>query len=185
MSTSSPSTRPPTPPADSAPPVAAPPPDFKDEPSQTPAPATPPNQPSLAPAPAPTASASPPPSGPSTPPADPTPAKWRYRMESGRGMSLLVGDIGVKANALPSPGRTVAGNNRPAAAKAECWIGGFELYAQQPGVYRVEFLDQTFELQLTGQFTKVIFEHSTQPAQPEFIRRRRSRLRFLLPRAGV
>ncbi|MCB0173054.1 MAG: hypothetical protein KDJ97_21180, partial [Anaerolineae bacterium] len=168
VSTSSPSTRPPTPPADSAPPVAAPPPDFKDEPSQTPAPAAPASQPSLAPAPASTASASPPPSGPSTPPADPTPAKWRYRMESGRGMSLLVGDIGVKGERITITRPDGRREQLTSGSKAEYGIGGFELYAQQPGVYRVEFLDQTFELQLTGQFTKVIFEYSTQPAQPEF-----------------
>lgn len=89
-------------------------------------------------------------------------------MESGRGMSLLVGDIGVKGERITITRPDGRREQLTSGSKAEYGIGGFELYAQQPGVYRVEFLDQTFELQLTGQFTKVIFEHSTQPAQPEF-----------------
>ena len=42
-------------------------------------------------------------------------------------------------------------------SKAEHGKGGFEIYAQEPGTYKVSFLDQTFEVSMKGQFTKVIF----------------------------
>jgi hypothetical protein len=40
-------------------------------------------------------------------------------------------------------------------------VGGFETYAQTPGDYTLTFLDQRFELPLTGQFTKVVFNKVT------------------------
>jgi hypothetical protein len=42
-------------------------------------------------------------------------------------------------------------------SKPEYGVGGFEIYAHEPGTYIVEFLDQHFEISISGQFTKVIF----------------------------
>ena len=88
---------------------------------------------------------------------EPPPSEWTYTLTTGSGLGLLVGDIGLA-------GKTVA-VTRPggwqdlvtSGSKAEHGPGGFETYAQSPGTYVVEFLDQRFELELTGQFTKVIF----------------------------
>lgn len=157
------------PPATGAAPLvaAAPSSAFKDEPSKMPAPATPSSQPSQASPPAPVAPASSPPSVPS-PLASSPPAKWHYRMETGPGMGLLVGDIGIKGERIAVTRPDGRREQITSGSKPEYGLGGFELYGQQPGLYRVQFLDQTFELQLTGQFTRVIFERSKSPAQPEF-----------------
>jgi hypothetical protein len=93
-----------------------------------------------------------------TPPPPPPEPKWIYRLEVGQGMGLLVGDIGVANQqiTITKPDDRV---ERPmSGSKAEYGRGGFETYAQIPGTYRVQFLDQSFNLQLTGQFTRVTFE---------------------------
>ena len=83
-------------------------------------------------------------------------------------MGLLVGDIGIKGERIAVTRPDGRREQLTSGSKPEYGLGGFEFYAQQPGSYRVAFLDQSFELQLTGQFTKVIFERRTPPAQPEF-----------------
>ena len=83
-------------------------------------------------------------------------------------MGLLVGDIGIRGERITVTRPDGRREQLTSGSKLEYGLGGFELYAQQPGRYLIEFLDQTFELQLTGQFTKVIFERSMSPAQPEF-----------------
>jgi hypothetical protein len=78
-------------------------------------------------------------------------------------LGLLVGDIGIA-------GKTVI-VTRPggwqdlvtSGSKAEHGAGGFETYAQAPGTYIVEFLDQRFELELSGQYTKVVFQPVANP----------------------
>jgi hypothetical protein len=43
-------------------------------------------------------------------------------------------------------------------SKSEFGSGGFEIYAQEPGEYIVEFLDQRFVIPLDGEtFTRVNF----------------------------
>ena len=88
---------------------------------------------------------------------EPPPSQWTYTLTTGSGLGLLVGDIGLA-------GQTVI-VTRPggwqdlvtSGSKPEHGPGGFETYAQAPGTYVVEFLDQRFELELTGHFTKVVF----------------------------
>jgi hypothetical protein len=92
-------------------------------------------------------------------PVEPNPmvSEWEIKIERGVGLALLVGDIGVAHEAvtitLPS-GRVERVNS---GSKPEHGKGGFEIYAHEPGTYKVAFLDQTFEVLMGGQFTKVIF----------------------------
>ncbi|MCB0192818.1 MAG: hypothetical protein KDJ65_12815 [Anaerolineae bacterium] len=95
---------------------------------------------------------------PVTTPAEPKQTGWHYRMEIGRGLGLLVGDMGVKGETVIIIRPDGRQERLTSGSKPEYGPGGFELYAQQPGTYRVQFLDQSFALQLNGQFTKVIFE---------------------------
>ncbi|MCB0212643.1 MAG: hypothetical protein KDJ52_25085, partial [Anaerolineae bacterium] len=144
-------------------PVAAPAPSG---PALAPAPSSPAtDRPATLPAPAeakPTPStpvAAPAPETPATPkPAQPPQTAWHYRMERGQGLGLLVGDIGVKGETVTVTRPDGRQERLTSGSKPEHGRGGFELYAQQPGTYRVQFLDQSFDLQLNGQFTKVIFE---------------------------
>lgn len=120
------------------------------------------------PAPAPPAEAPPQPSPapqPETTPApEPAPSsKWVYTLHSGPGMGLLVGDIGV-----PNEEITIYKPNNQvqrviSGSKAEYGPGGFETYAQVPGTYSLEFLGERFDLELSGQFTRVVFDKVTGP----------------------
>jgi hypothetical protein len=82
---------------------------------------------------------------------------WQVKIERGRGLPLLVGDIGVANERItifqPSGGDVQV----TSGSKPEYGTGGFEIYAYEPGAYIVEFLDQHFEISMSGQFTKVIF----------------------------
>jgi hypothetical protein len=50
-------------------------------------------------------------------------------------------------------------------SKPEFGPGGFETYANLPGSYQVQFMDQQFEISSGGhQFTKVLFSPITEPA---------------------
>jgi hypothetical protein len=57
-------------------------------------------------------------------------------------------------------------------SKPEHGVGGFETYAPIEGVYTIRFLDQTFSLQMNGQFTRVTFTRGvTAEAQVRLISR--------------
>jgi hypothetical protein len=88
--------------------------------------------------------------------AKPVP-EWEVKIERGRGLALLVGDIGVPRETvtITLPGGRV--ERVTSGSKAEHGKGGFEIYAHEPGIYKIEFLDQVFEVSMQGQFTKVIF----------------------------
>src|SRR6185503_12150578 len=63
-------------------------------------------------------------------------------------------------------------------SKAEWGIGGFEIYATEPGNYTLEFFGQRFVVPVRGQFTKAIFrkEEGTAEQQVRLVS-------MLLPRA--
>jgi hypothetical protein len=42
-------------------------------------------------------------------------------------------------------------------SKPDYGIGGFEAFAPHSGTYTIQFLDQTFSLQMDGQFARVAF----------------------------
>lgn len=89
-------------------------------------------------------------------PAPPA-SEWQVDLEQGKGLPLLVGDIGV-GNAvitITSPGgRRVQVNS---GSKPEWGLGGFEIYATELGNYTVEFFGQRFIIPVQGQFTKALF----------------------------
>lgn len=88
------------------------------------------------------------------PPAE---GEWFMEVTRGSGLPLLVGS-------LPEAGLTITitdpwGNSVQvtSGSKPEYGVGGFEVYAIQHGTYSIQFLDQTFTLQIEGQFTRVTF----------------------------
>jgi hypothetical protein len=114
-----------------------------------------------------------PPSSPPTPmPTTQTPAdrlseaipssgpQWKYILEVSQGLGLLVGDIGLAdiLITITKPDGTV--DRVTSGHKPEFGLGGFETYAQVAGSYKVQFLDQSFDLSLNGQFTRVTFEQN-------------------------
>lgn len=91
-------------------------------------------------------------------PTSPLEPEWRYTLETGQGLGLLVGDIGLPNEPITITKPNGAREQVMSGSKLEFGPGGFETYAQAPGLYTIEFLDQRFELSLDGRFTKVIFE---------------------------
>lgn len=105
----------------------------------------------------------------STPQAQPAAirpgGRWTYALQPGQGLPLLVGDIGVANEPiiLVKPDGVV--ERLTSGTKPEYGVGGFESYANVPGSYKIEFLDQTFEIPLSGsQFTRVTFQRVADPA---------------------
>jgi len=92
------------------------------------------------------------------PPEPITEPAWRYTLETGQGLGLLVGDIGLPNQPITITKPDGRRERVMSGSKLEFGPGGFETYAQAPGAYTVEFLDQRFELTLDGRFTKVIFK---------------------------
>jgi len=89
------------------------------------------------------------------PPAEP---KWIYTLETGRGMGLLVGDIGLKNEQITITKPDGRVERITSGHKPEYGTGGFETYAQMAGTYVIQFLDQSFDVRLSGQFTKIMFD---------------------------
>jgi hypothetical protein len=84
---------------------------------------------------------------------------WSMQITRGSGLPLLDGSL-PQANiqvtiTSPSgfPTQVVSGS------KPEYGVGGFEVYAAETGTYTIKFLDQTFGVPMTGQYTRVIFTH--------------------------
>ena len=93
----------------------------------------------------------------------PSPAEreWQLEIERGEGLSLLVGDIGLANEQITITRPDGVTVQITSGSKPEFGVGGFEIYAEKSGTYRVEFLDQSFEISMSGQFTKVTFSEPT------------------------
>jgi hypothetical protein len=91
--------------------------------------------------------------------ATPSPAEreWQLEIERGAGLPLLVGDIGLANEQITIIRPDGVTEQITSGSKPEFGVGGFEVYADKPGAYKVEFLDQSFEISMSGQFTKVTF----------------------------
>ncbi len=88
------------------------------------------------------------------------PTAWTFNLATGPGLPLLVGDIGLAGEPILVT-RPNGGQERlTSGAKPEFGPGGFELYAHEAGLYRLQFLDQSFELNLSGRFTRITFTRS-------------------------
>lgn len=97
----------------------------------------------------------------------PAAGEWSVQVTRGAGLPLLVGSLpeaGIPINITPPSGVTV---QVVSGSKPEYGVGGFEIYATQKGTYTLQFLDQTFTLQMDGQFTRVTFTRGTSAAAHE------------------
>jgi len=136
------------------PPLTGGAPTDKAKPATPPKPAT---TPTPKPAPKPQPQSSPTPTPASTP-AKPAQPKWSYTTETGQGMALLVGDIGVANKQITITKPDGSTDRVTSGHKPEFGKGGFETYAQASGTYKIEFMGQSFDIPLSGQFTKVTFQ---------------------------
>jgi hypothetical protein len=90
-------------------------------------------------------------------PAPPPSGGWSMAITRGSGLSLLVGSLpqaNVPITVTDPSGWAVRVTS---GSKPEYGAGGFEVYAPRIGAYTVQFLDQTFTVQMAGQFTRVTF----------------------------
>jgi hypothetical protein len=92
---------------------------------------------------------------PSTPSA--SASQWLMKVARTPGPSILAGSMpeaGVTLTITPPTGSAV---EVVSGSQPTYGAGGFETPAPARGVYTLRFLDQTFKLQLDGQFTRVTF----------------------------
>jgi len=90
--------------------------------------------------------------------------KWRMQIERKPGLPLLVGSMprtGIEVT-LQTPMGTAF--KALSGSKPEYGVGGFEFWAPHRGTYQIQFLDQTFEIPMNGQFTHVTFTET--PEEP-------------------
>lgn len=83
--------------------------------------------------------------------------EWAMEVTRGSGLPLLVGsmpDAGITVTVTDPRGSAV---QVVSGSKPEYGVGGFETYAPYTGTYTLQFLNQSFRLQMEGQFTRVTF----------------------------
>ncbi|MBC8255148.1 MAG: carboxypeptidase regulatory-like domain-containing protein [Ardenticatenia bacterium] len=90
--------------------------------------------------------------------------EWTMQLERKPGLPLLVGSMsrtGIEVT-LQTPMDTTF--EASSGSKPEYGMGGFEFWAPLRGTYQIQFLDQTFEIPMNGQFTHAAFtETSDEP----------------------
>ncbi|MDM8528050.1 hypothetical protein QUF58_07520 [Anaerolineales bacterium HSG24] len=91
-------------------------------------------------------------------------SRWSYTITHGQGLPLLIMDIGVANETITVFKPDGATERLTSGSKAEYGVGGVETYANVNGVYKIEFLGETFEIPLGGQFTKLVFEPIVDPS---------------------
>ena len=92
------------------------------------------------------------------------PAGWSMQVERKAGLPLIVGSMpraNIEVTVVSPSGNAV---KVLSGAKPEYGIGGFEVWASQVGVYKVRFLDQSFDVPMNGQFTHLTFSEGAEPA---------------------
>ena len=93
-----------------------------------------------------------------TPPPEPETPKLTYTLQTEAGLPLLVGNIGAAGKPITITRPDGRREQVVSGSKPEFGPGGFEIYANIPGSYRLEFLGHTLELTLPGtRFTEIIF----------------------------
>ncbi len=97
----------------------------------------------------------------------PPPTAWRVEIQRGTGLPLLVGDIGEANQAIVITRPTGTRTQVVSGSKPEWGVGGFEIYAHEPGNYVVQFLGQSFTIPMSGQFTRVIFRKGEEPPEEQ------------------
>jgi hypothetical protein len=98
------------------------------------------------------------------------PTGWTMQIERKEGLPLITGSMpraGIQVSIVDPYGnvtQTLSGS------KPEYGVGGFEVWASQVGTYRIQFLDQTFDVPMNGQFTHLIFSEGEIPTPQGVIR---------------
>jgi hypothetical protein len=83
--------------------------------------------------------------------------EWAMEVTRGSGLPLLVGSMPEAGITLTITDPRNSSVQVVSGSKTEYGVGGFETYAPYTGPYTIQFLDQTFHLQMEGQFTRVTF----------------------------
>lgn len=97
-------------------------------------------------------------------PAPPPQPAVVVEIARGAGLPLLVGDWGtpnvsIRVKPPLGPALTIV-----SGSKREFGPGGFEMYALQTGLYVLEIENNRFEVPMNGQFTRLTFRRTAQPA---------------------
>ena len=90
--------------------------------------------------------------------------EWSMQIERKPGLPLLVGSMsrtGIEVT-LQTPMGTVF--KALSGSKPKYGEGGFEFWAPHKGTYQIQFLDRTFEIPMSGQFTHAAFTET--PEEP-------------------
>ncbi len=90
-------------------------------------------------------------------------SRWTYTLTTGAGLPLLVGDIGVKNERVTVIKPDGVVDQLTSGSKPEHGPGGFETYANIVGLYKIQFMGQNFELNMGGQFTRLVFNQMADP----------------------
>jgi hypothetical protein len=90
-------------------------------------------------------------------------SRWTYTLTTGAGLPLLVGDIGVKNERVMVIRPDGTTDQLTSGSKPEHGPGGFETYANIPGLYKIQFMGQNFEINMGGQLTKLVFNQMADP----------------------
>lgn len=90
--------------------------------------------------------------------AAPPPAEWQAVVAREENTPLLVGDIGIANQPVVITNPAGEQTRVTSGSKPEWGTGGFETYAPAAGNYVIQFLDQTFTIPISSQFTRVVFK---------------------------
>jgi hypothetical protein len=87
---------------------------------------------------------------------------WIMEVNRGSGMPLITASMpeaGIQVTVTDPFGNAV---HVVSGSKPEYGAGGWEVYATQTGTYTIQFLDQTFTLPMSGQYTHLTFRRGVQ-----------------------
>jgi hypothetical protein len=87
---------------------------------------------------------------------------WIMEVKRGTGLPLITASMpeaGIQVTVTDPYGAAV---QMVSGSKPEYGVGGWEVYAPHTGTYTIQFLDQTFTLPMSGQYTHVTFERGVQ-----------------------
>jgi hypothetical protein len=90
-------------------------------------------------------------------PAPPVSGEWIMEVTRSSGLPLLVGSLPEAGTSITITDPSGVAVQVVSGSKPEYGVGGFETYAPRSGAYTIQFLDQTFTVQMSGQFTRVTF----------------------------
>ncbi len=87
---------------------------------------------------------------------------WIMEVQRGTGLPLITASMpeaGIQVTVTDPFGNRVQVTS---GSKPEYGVGGWEVYATHTGAYTIQFLDQTFTLPMSGQYTHLTFKRGVQ-----------------------